>query len=172
LHSTQVAVVPCAVAGVGTPDSAWREVRATGFTFCVPASWKPSGRAKDSVDANHWKGDGTSVTWGLGRPLSGIGRNSSAEVTGAIVSGGRGYAPMASAPAQVITHRCDPATNTPLTVGGTVVMVTQVRCEGVTWTTTGWSTAPPIYVQGEAHTARLADLLVRVMGTIRFPSSP
>ncbi len=166
LLAMQVAVVPCAVPGVGSPDSLWRQVRASGFTFCVPASWKPSGHAHDSVDAPQWKGDGTSVTWGLGRPPSGIGRISSAEISGRIVYGSSGMGTME--PARVVIHKCEPATNIPFTVDGGIVLITQVRCEGVNWTTTGWSTAPAIYVQGEAHTAQLAELLVRIMRTIRF----
>ncbi len=166
---TPVAIVPCAVPGVGSPDSLWRQVHASGFTFCVPASWKSSGHAQDSVDAPLWKGDGTSVTWGLGRPLGGIGRQSTAEITGRIAYGSPGMTVLE--PGRVTIHKCDPPTNTPFTVEGVVVLVTQVRCEAVTWTTTGWSTAPAIYVQGEAHTEKLADLLVRIMRTIRFTSS-
>ena len=170
LYAMQVAVVACAVPGVGSPDSLWRQVRATGFTFCVPASWKPSGHAHDSVDALQWKGDGTSVTWGRGRPPSGIGRNSSAEISGRVVYGSSGMGSVE--PGRMVIHKCEPASNTPFTVDGGVVLVTQVRCEGVNWTTTGFSTAPAIYVQGEAHSAERADLLVRIMRTIRFTSSP
>jgi hypothetical protein len=53
-------------------------------------------------------------------------------------------------------------------VDGGLVLITQLECDGVNWTTTGWSTQPSIYVQGEAHTAALAALLVRIMETIRF----
>jgi hypothetical protein len=167
-QATPVAPTPCAVPGVGSPDSLWRQVHASGFTFCVPASWKPSGKARDSLDAPQWKGDGTSVTWSLGRPRSGTGRNDTTEMRGKIVGRGSGIVQ----PPPTSTHKCEPATNTPAPVAGGIVMITQVRCDGVTWTTTGWSTAPAIYVQGEAHTAQQADLLVRIMRTIRFTSSP
>jgi hypothetical protein len=168
-QATPVAAPPCTVPGVGSPDSLWRQVRASGFTFCVPVSWKPGGHAHDSADAPQWKGDGTSVTWGLGRPVSGIGRSTTAEITGRIVRGSPGFTSLEPAPVRV--HKCDPPTNTPLVVDQTVVMITQVRCEGVTWTTTGFSTTPAIYVQGEAHNEKVAELLVRVMRTIRFTSA-
>jgi hypothetical protein len=170
LQSQTAPVSPprCTVPMVGSPDSAWRQVRASGFTFCVPASWTPSGRAKDSVDAPQWPGNGTSVTWGLGRPRFGTGRSATTEMRGKIVGRGSGIV----GPPPVITHNCEPPTNTPFTVDGGVVMITKVQCEGVDWTATGWSTTPAIYVQGEAHTAELADLLVHIMRTIRFTSPP
>jgi hypothetical protein len=172
LHSqaTPVTPAPCAVPSVGSPDSVWRQVRASGFTFCVPASWKPGGHAHDSVDAPQWKGDGTSVAWGVGRPRSGLGRGTTAEGRSPIV--GRGSGVVGPPPPPVRTQKCEPPTNTPVPVDGGVVLVTQVQCDGVNWTTTGWSTAPAIYVQGEAHSAERADLLVRIMRTIRFTSSP
>jgi len=170
-QATPAAPAPCAVPGVGSPDSAWRQVRGSGFTFCVPTSWKPGGHAHDSVDAPQWKGDKTSVAWGVGRPPSGIGRDSRAEISGKIAYGSQGFGTLEPSPSVVI-RKCSPATNTPVTVDGGVVLVTQVQCDGVNWTTTGWSTAPAIYVQGEAHSAERADLLVRIMRTIRFTSAP
>ena len=158
----------CSVPGVGSPDSLWRQVRASGFTFCVPVSWKPGGHGHDSVDTNQWKGDGTSVMWGVGRPRSGLARSTAPEVRSPIVGRGSGIV----APPAVSTQKCEPPTNTPVAVDGGLVLITQLRCDGVNWTTTGWSTQPAIYVQGEAHTTQLADLLVRIMQTIRFRSSP
>jgi len=168
-QSTPAAPPPCTVPGVGSPDSLWRQVRASGFTFCVPAAWKPGGHAHDSVDANQWKGDGTSVTWGLGRPRSGLVRVTTTDARTPIV--GRGSGVVGPPPPPVRAQKCAPPTNTPITVDGGLVLITQLECDGVNWTTTGWSTQPAIYVQGEAHTAKLADLLVRIMQTIRFRSA-
>jgi len=169
-QATPATPAPCAVPGVGSPDSAWRQVRASGFTFCVPLSWKPSGKARDSLDAPQWKGDGASVKWAVGRPQS-VGGNTRAEITGRVVYGSGGLTPL-EPPGQPKPTKCEPPTNTPVPVDGGMVMITQVRCDGVHRTTTGWSTAPAIYVQGEAHSAQAVDLLVRVMRTIRFTSSP
>ncbi len=51
-QTVPMALVPCAVPGIGTPDSVWHQVRASGFTFCVPPGWQPSGHCHDSIDAN------------------------------------------------------------------------------------------------------------------------
>jgi len=48
-----------------------------------------------------------------------------------------------------------------------VVVVTQAACSGI-WTTTAWSTAPEIYIQGEAQSAANAMLLNAIVVTIRF----
>jgi hypothetical protein len=86
-------------------------------------------------------------------------------VTGTIVS------PATNAPTPLppdgSSQPCSQPTNTPLMIGGVALMVTQVDCQG-TWTTTAWSTAPEIYVQGQAHTPKLAALQLSVIQTIRF----
>ena len=53
-QTTPVKLPSCTIPGVGTPDSVWRQVRAAGFSFCVPASWQPRGHAHDSLDATRW----------------------------------------------------------------------------------------------------------------------
>ncbi len=158
-QAAPVAVVPCAVPGVGSPDSVWHQVRASGFTFCVPASWRPSGHPSDSLDAQRWKGEGGSVTWGLGRPAIGV--TTRGEVRGVIV---RGTA-MTDA-----TERGCSQSNTPLTADTVVLVITQVLCRG-TWTTTAWSTAPAIYVQGVTQSAEATERLLLVLQTIRVKSS-
>jgi hypothetical protein len=52
-------------------------------------------------------------------------------------------------------------------VDSVVVVVTQAACRG-TWTTTAWSTAPEIYIQGEAHSPANAMVLNAIVVTIRF----
>jgi len=151
-----LALVPCAVPGVGSPDSPWRQVRASGFTFCVPGYWRPSGHARDSIDAKLWSGDRGSVRWDVGRPAT-LASGLVTTVTG-----------------QVVTDRssrpCEQPMKKPLMVGGVALIVTQIECQG-TWTTTAWSTAPAIYVQGVTHAAKVAELLqLSVMQTIRFTS--
>src|SRR5437667_5174470 len=87
LSSQTAPVAPCAIPGVGTPDSVWHQVRASGFTFCVPPAWEPSGHSHDSIDAQRWHGYGGSVTWDLGRPRSFLGPDVVLTVTGTIVRG-------------------------------------------------------------------------------------
>ena|SRR2546425_7110742 len=169
-----VALMPCAVPGVGTPDSVWHQVRASGFTFCVPVSWQPSGHAHDSTDAQHWKGEnGLVVRWGLGRPPLPI--VVGYEVTGTVSRPGTVFRGGAAPPLPMPRHQFQCSrplqSNTPLTVDGGSLVVTQVLCQS-TWTMTAWSTAPAIYVQGEAHSAQDADVLLTVLQTIRFPTPP
>ena len=163
-----VAVVPCAVSDVGSVDSSWRQLRASGFTFCVPGSWRPSHPTPDSLAARVWKGNESSVSWDLGRPPSMIAPDVVfAETTSVVTVTRTNPVPPASLPRGPASQPCSQPTNTPFMIGSVLVVVTQIKCQQ-TWTTTGWSTAPPIYVQGEAHTPKGAELLLAMMQTIRF----
>jgi hypothetical protein len=159
---TPLALVPCDIPGVGSPDTLWRQVRASGFTVCVPASWRSSEQGRDSADPQHWSGDGASLTWGLGRPPSLEGQD--VRVTGRVVAGRN------PRPAPVTISACLRRT-TPLAVDGGSLLVTEVNCDGRR-TTTAMSTTPEVYVQCEAFTTKGADLVHRVVQTIRFPSNP
>jgi hypothetical protein len=173
-HSTPstvpTAFTPCKVSDVGPVDSSWHQVRASGFTLCVPASWSPSRPASDSLDARAWKGKEGSVTWGLGRPPAL--KRTSGEITGTITGVGGTITranPPVPMPRQTL-QRCAPPATELLTVDGVSLLIDQVRCQ-MTWTTTAWSTAPAIYVLGEAHSAEAAKTLNAIMVTIRFASS-
>jgi hypothetical protein len=170
-QTVPVALVPCAVPGIGTPDSVWHQVRASGFTFCVPPAWQPTGHSHDSIDAKRWQGDGGSVTWDLGRPPD-LKRGIVMTATAPIVVTGRGSnMPPPPVPRLPPPPPCTPRTNTtPLTLDGVSLLVTQVQCHP-TWTITAWSTTPPIYVLGEAHSAKVAELVLRIVQTLRFTSS-
>lgn len=63
----QVPEEPCPFPVTGTPEDSWRLVRAEGFTFCVPSSWKPAGRAgRDGLSPRKWRGRRGSIEWGKG----------------------------------------------------------------------------------------------------------
>ena len=49
-------VSPCLSREGSAELGAWKQVTATGFTFCVPSGWRQS-------DARGWRGDGGDVTW-------------------------------------------------------------------------------------------------------------
>ncbi len=167
-QTVPVALVPCAVPGIGTRDSVWHQVRASGFTFCVPPAWQPAGHSHDSIDAKRWHGDGGSVTWDFGRPPAFEVGYASRTITGTI--GRSRYPPnLAPLPPTSYSQPCRPQTNTPLTLDGVSLLLTQVQCRA-TWTTTAWSTTPVMYVQGEAHSEKVAELLLVIMQTIRFTS--
>ncbi len=164
-----VAFTACPISDVGPVDSSWRQVRASGFTFCIPGSWRPNRPGSDSLDAKAWRGKEGSVTWGLGRPESTRPVATAMVVTGTIVTGGMNPPPPNPAPPMTRSKPCAPSTNTPYTVDSVLVVVTQNACRG-TWTTTAWSTAPAIYVQGQTHSPNDAKLLNAIMVTIRLAS--
>ncbi len=166
-ETTPVSLRPCSIAGVVTPDSVGHGVRALGFTFCVPPNWRPAGHAHDSIDAKQWHGDGGSLTWDVGSPRSFIGRDVVLKVTGAVVRGTPGSNPR---PIPQESRVCSPRKNTPVALEGGSLLVTEVECQQQ-WTITAWSTRPQIYVQGEAFSEGVADLLRGIMNTIRFTSS-
>jgi len=162
------------MAGVGLVDSSWRQVRASGFTFCVPASWRPSGRATDSVDAPLWHGKEGSVTWHLGRPASTRAMEQRADVTVAVVTTGTPVPapsfPAAPSASTADAESCAPPGNTPYVVDSVTVVVTQTACRG-TWMTTAWSTTPAMYIQGQTHAVEHTKVLNAIMVTIRFASA-
>ncbi len=165
-----VAFTPCPISGVGPVDSSWRQVRASGFTFCIPGSWRPSRPASDSLDARSWRGKEGLVTWNLGRSESISPPAKRMDIVGTVATvGGMPPPPANPAPPMRRPESCSQPMNTPYRVDSVVVVVTQSACRG-TWTTTAWSTAPAIYVQGEAHSAEEAKLLNAIMVTIRFAS--
>ena len=160
---------PCPISRLGPVDSSWRQVRGSGFTFCIPGSWRPSRQTSDSLDARAWRGQEGSVTWGVGRPEATGPTVRRAEIVGAVgTTGGMPLPPANPAPIQRPAS-CSPVTNTPFTVDSVAVVVTQTACRG-TWMTTAWSSAPAIYVQGVAFSAENAKLLNAIMVTIRFAS--
>jgi hypothetical protein len=167
-QTVPVALVPCAVPGIGAPDAVWHQVRASGFTFCVPPAWRPLGHASDSIDAKRWHGDGSSVTWDLGRPTaSTVMMSVTTEIVG-VPSAGR--IPPPGPPRALLPQACvQQTTTTPLNLDGVSLLVTQVQCPP-TWTTIAWSTAPPIYVKGEAHSGKGAEVLLLIIQTLRFTS--
>ena len=159
-----VAFEPCEVPGVETSDSMGRLIRAVGFTFCLPESWRPASRGQDSSDAKQWRGAGGSVTWGLGRPRGFIGEDVEVTVTMPVVIG--------SNPRPIPQDRpplCSRKSR-PLTPDGVSLVIATVECQNQ-WTVTALSTQPAIYVQGETRSARVADLLEQIMSTIRFPAN-
>ena len=166
--TTPVALTRCPIAGAGPIDSSWHQVRASGFTFCVPGGWRPSRPASDSLDARAWSGKEGSLVWGLGRPDSVGARGRTATIRVPIVRGGMVGPGNAPSSPRVSTPCLEPTTTT-YTVDSVIVVVTQTACHG-TWMTTAWSTTPAVYVQGEADSPKQAQLLNAIMVTIHFSS--
>ena len=162
----------CTISDLGPVDSSWREVRASGFTFCVPPSWLPGRPALDSLDSRVWKGDGASVTWDVGHPGSIRAPDTRVISSRVVVVRGTAPPPADPAPPNRWPQSCSQARNTSFMIDSVVLVVTQGACRG-SWTITAWSTAPAMYVQGEAHSPEGAKALNAMMVTIRFaPSGP
>jgi len=163
-RTAPVVLLPCSIPGVGTPDSVWHQVRASGFTFCVPPAWRPAAHVDDGINAKQWHGDGGMLTWDLGRPRSLTGPDVTLKVTVPVVVGTN------PRPVPETSHLCSPRKTTPLTLEGGILLVTELECQQQ-WTITAWSTAPAIYVQSEGNSDRVVPLLRRIMDTIRFTTS-
>jgi hypothetical protein len=58
------AAARCADGAEPQEAGGWQRVVAQGFTFCVPAHWRPGG-------GRSWRGDGMTVEWLIGPPPEG-----------------------------------------------------------------------------------------------------
>ena len=149
--SAAAEVLPCAVPVPEPAREPWRQVRATGFTFCVPASWRPTGRPEGrSVDARTWRGGSGSITWGRGEY-----RPQRTESRIAIVRAGE---PLPS-PGQVrrFTEVID----------GRPAELWDNEFEGKHYTGARW-TGQAVYLEGEATDPATARLQLVVYRTVRF----
>ena len=140
---------------VPVPDSGgetWREVRATRFTFCVPASWRGTGGAAGgAVDARTWRGSGGSITWGTGQ--AGSRRTVTTEV---IVRPGE---PLPTPSGQVRRFR--------EVIDGRPAQFYDNEFAGKHYTGASW-TRPAVYLEGEADNPAAARLQLAVYRTVRF----
>lgn len=161
----------CGVSDIPSVDSTWRAVHATGFRFCVPGSWKAKGSSSDSVDAKRWEGDGGLwVTWDLGRPrtIAAGGGETRQSATAGVVRTAPGSNPaMNPAPPNKWDEHCPEPTADTFMADSVVVVVNQSKCRGI-WMTTAWSTAPAVYIQGQARSEEAARTLNAVVVTIHF----
>jgi len=158
-----VAFEPCEVP-VGTSDSMGRLIHGVGFAFCLPESWRPTVPGQDTTDAKQWRGAGGSLAWGTGRPRGFIGQDVQITVTYPIVRGSNPR-PIPQDPPSLCSRK-----TSALAPDGVPLIITAVECQRQ-WTVTAFSTQPAIFIQGETRSATVADLLERIVSTIRFPAS-
>lgn len=143
-------VRPCTAVVPGTDLTGWKEVQATGFTFCVPASWRPVGRAHNGVDARTWRGGGGELKWGFGT-------HRAVATATTVVSG-----PVSAIPrprGQVNRHS--------EVIGGKRADLWDNELEGSSYTGAEWG-APAMYVSGESRDRATARLQLQVIRTVRF----
>ncbi|HEX8672747.1 MAG TPA: hypothetical protein VF710_12705 [Longimicrobium sp.] len=151
--STAPEVRPCTATVPGTDLVGWREVQATGFTFCVPANWRPLGRARNGVDAPTWRGGGGEVKWGTGS------HRSVATVTTVTT--------VVSGPVSAIPRPSGNVNRYSEMIGGKRADLWDNEFEGSSYTGAEWS-APAVYVAGESRDRATARLQLQVIRTVRF----
>src|SRR5687768_15564305 len=139
-------VVPCAVPAARSDSVMWREVRGEGFTFCVPADWRPSG-------PNTWRGGGGIVTWGRSAtariPIT-VGRMDSDNPVTA------GRAPVPPSDGWEATER----------IGGESVRLRSMRMGAKYSTFAEWSSRL-LHFSGTAASAREAERQLEIYRTVR-----
>jgi hypothetical protein len=152
----------CAVTLAGADLTGWKEVRATGFTFCVPGGWRPSGRARNGVDARTWRSGSSSVAWGTEVPerIRVATTTTVVVVTDRSVGGTAPPPPTPMVPGRVRTFS--------EVIGGTPADLWDNEFEGVHYTGAKWSTPRPVYVTGESRDDRSASIQLQVYRTVRF----
>jgi hypothetical protein len=164
-----LASTPCTVKDLPPVDSTWQLVRASGFTFCVPGSWKPRGKVSDSLDAKRWEGDGISMSWDVGRPKTVALAGGWTKTTSSAISR-RGMNPPAENPAgpRMVADTCPKPANDTFMADSVVVLIAQSSCGG-TWMVTAWTTSPAVYLQGQAHNTVGALMMNAIVVTMHFP---
>lgn len=146
-------VRPCTAVVPGTDLTGWKEVRARGFTFCVPASWRSSGRARKGVDARTWRGGGGEVTWGLGD------HRSTRVVTTTVVTVRAGD-PLPEAPPGQVNRFTE-------VIGGSLAELWDNQFDGERYTGAKWA-RPSVHLAGESHDAGTSHIQLQVYRTVRF----
>jgi hypothetical protein len=137
--------VPCAVPVASSPDEQWQQVSAQGFTFCVPASWRATGR-------NTFRGDGAWIRWGTGEYRPTAARTLTRTV------------PAGSSPPTLPGRR----NRFPETIGGSVAELWDNELEGTFYTGAQWQTPVRIYLQGESTNPTGRNRQLEIYRTVRF----
>jgi hypothetical protein len=154
-----VAAAPPCTAPVTTNDTPWREVRAAGFTFCVPVSWRPQGAAPSAaLDAHTWRSTLGSITWGTGAPPT---RRVLATETVVVRAGDPLPQPTALADTRRYSELID----------GRRAEITEMHFQDLHHTEASWRD-PAVYLQGETRSGTTAQILLTIHGTVRFTPGP
>ena len=151
---------PC-TASPSPSDTLWREVRAAGFTFCVPSSWRAHGTAGGAaVDPRTWRSPSASITWGTGVPPTRVEKK-----TEVVVMRAGELPPQHTARPPDVRHYTE-------LLGGRTAEVSEWHFSELHHTEARWRD-PAVYLQGETRSAMMAQLLLAIHRTVRFtPASP
>jgi hypothetical protein len=144
------ALVPCGVTMQGVDVTAWREVAADGFRFCVPPDWRVSERT--------WRHGGARLTWGLGSPPPRT--EVATEVVAVPASQLGAVRPGTPIPDSDVRRFSEE-------IGGHVADLWRNRFGRKYYTGAQWS-SPRVWLVGDAEDPATADLQVAVFRTVRF----
>lgn len=162
---------PACTAPPSPTDMLWREIRAAGFTFCVPASWRSQGPAAGpALDPRTWRAptipdepSSASITWGTGATPTRFGTR-----TETVVSRGGGELPQRSTTA---VPQLPDVRYTEL-LGGRTAEVSEWISDGPVHHTEARWHGPAVYLRGETRSEMLAQLLLAIHHTVRFTPAP
>ena len=144
-------VVPCAAQVPDADLSGWREVRASGFTFCVPGNWTGRGQ--------RWQLRGSRIDWTTAErvvraePVTAAGR-----IPAAIIEAGGGL----PSPDRFTTTE---------SIGGRLANLVRDKVSGKFQTSAEWL-EPRINFDGEAGDLPSAELQLTIYRTVRFIPPP
>lgn len=152
---------PCQVEVPEGRQEEWQEVRAEGFTFCVPGDWRADG-------ARGWQGRNGSVTWGTGdfRQRAQV----VTEVVEVRVEPGMSEREMMRAAEEQLGSRGVRTRNLSETVDGKRAEMWQTTADGTYSTGARWE-QPRVYLTGRAQNARAARLQLGIYRTVRFAAT-
>jgi hypothetical protein len=154
---------PCAVTLAGADLTGWKEVRATGFTFCVPGEWRSFGRARGGTDAPTWRSGSSTITWGTGNYR---GKVVTTTITTVVIEGrAAGGLPSSLPAAPAAPGRVRQFSET---IDGVTADLWDNEFDGVSYTGARWSTPRAVHVSGESRDVRNAALQLQIYRTVRF----
>jgi len=143
--------VACPLGDVQPDLATWRQVRADGFTFCVPSDWRAAGGDRSKI----WRHGVSSIEWGTGTPrLKRV-------VQSVVVRVPAGSMPPPPPPPNAEIKRFTEE------IGGQTADMWRNRFDqdyytGATWTNVN------VYLVGETKDVSTADLELRIFRTVRF----
>jgi len=136
----------CVVPGAPASDP-WQLVTAPGFTFCVPASWRPNGE-------HSWVAGADSIVWGVGQPPM--------RMVPGVVLGDAVTQPYILGRVAVC-HERDYVGRVDRSRAG----MQDFRCPDRHYTFAQFMD-PPVHLEGQAQSARAAAVELAIYRTVRF----
>lgn len=148
----------CTVQSTGIEFSSWQEIRAAGFTFCLPGTWRAQGRGPGGSDPKNWRSGQSSLSWRKGQYRPQV-RTATAVVR-------------ADELQAALQRPVPPVQRAREEIGGGAAEVWEREVNGTIHSGAQWERPVRIYLAGEAQDPETAALLRQVYRTVRFTTSP